>query len=73
MTNPGKTRIRAIALALGVLALLAPVTVSQGVVEPNDACAAGLCCPEPGSVCDGNGEFRVDHAYINGVCPNVRP
>lgn len=71
MTRAQKTRIRLVALALGVLALLAPITLSRGAVESNDACANGACCPEPGSVCSVNGEFVFDYVHLPKGCPSV--
>jgi hypothetical protein len=71
MHGPRKIRIRLIAFALGAGALLVPITVSGGSVRPNDACAAGACCLEPGSVCEAGGEVQMDHAFTTGVCPNV--
>lgn len=71
MTVPRKTRIRLIALALGVLALLVPMTVSTGGVEPNNACANGSCCFEPGSVCESSGGVMLDYAPNPKGCPDV--
>ena len=71
MTTPRRTRIHLIALALGVLALLVPVTVSPGAVESNDACADGSCCFEPGSVCESDGSVRLDYVDIPEGCAYV--
>lgn len=57
MLKSRKTRIHLIAAAIGMGALLIPISVSVSpgqdtTVEITEACADGTCCPEIGSTCD---------------------
>lgn len=73
-----KARMRLIAgafLMAGVLSGLpveARIADAHGLdlaITTNDACAAGECCFEPGSLCpQGNGQF-VNHRYYELGCP----
>ncbi len=71
MTKTQKTRVRLAALALGLAGLLVPAALSPGdAIEANDACAAGSCCREVGSVCEVGEETQM-HYYPADACKPI--
>lgn len=70
MTHTHKARTRLAALTIGAAALLIPVSFAPGephAIEPTDACAGQTCCREPGSICEKDGETRINF-YEASAC-----
>lgn len=71
MTKVRNTRRWLIALTLGAIGLLVPVSLTPGdAVQVNDACADGACCFEAGSLCEQDGKAHLNY-YESSSCRRI--